>query len=405
MASASPHRHLKAVLIGLGMLVALAAVSGPKWRPVLDATVTRDIEAGPLIVRDAAGDAVLATLLTYEQPKWSRRGSGSGGREIVELQLNRMSDAADVGRVVVHRTAINNLAVYLLGAEPDRVWVFAEGLRAVSVSRREVELDGAALESRVPQLKDQLPDDRKFYEFDGESGLRVTTRDGTRLVLNTRTWTVAPQAEPTPKPPARDMQEWERSMQEWSARMDEGMATIAAQLPGEYALDSWRAGEKWFGILSVGEQRAYSRNWDRPRRNASPDPERRKVWTAAVTDIGPARSQLGEMRALRDDTYLRGGFLRDGRRSRPVQAKGSPDLIVEHYTAVDESAQMLLTRITPEGEVRWSTALPIKLPNTISATDEHVAFRGLPPRINYLHRAQLVCVNLSDGSFRTFDYN
>lgn len=65
--------------------------------------------------------------------------------------------------------------------------------------------------------------------------------------------------------------------------------------------------------------------------------------------------------------------------------EGLPDLIVEHYAAVDDSAQMLLTRMTPEGEVRWCTLLPIKLPNTISATDEYVAFRGCL-------RASAICI-------------
>jgi hypothetical protein len=194
-------------------------------------------------------------------------------------------------------------------------------------------------------------------------------------------------------------------MHEWSVRMAESTASSVAQMPGEFGLDSWRSGDRWFGMLSVAEQRQYSRNWESPGKHTSVDPERRKLWTATVTDTGSRRSQLGEMQAVRDNTYLRGGFLRDGRRLRIVQAKGSPDLIVEHYTAVDDSAQMLLTRITPEGEVRWSAILPIKLPNTICATDEYVAFRGLPPRITFLHRAKLICVKLSDGSFRTFEYN
>jgi hypothetical protein len=83
----------------------------------------------------------------------------------------------------------------------------------------------------------------------------------------------------------------------------------------------------------------------------------------------------------------------------------SPDLIVEHYSAIDDSAQMLLTRVTPTGEERWTATLPLKLPNTIHAADNHVAFRGLPPGSTFIHRAQLVCVNLRDGSFSTFSFN
>ena len=406
MPGGSPTRLIKAALIALAVLVAVAALTWPKWRTLLEAAVTRDIQAGPLIVQDSSGAAVLATLVVHEQPRWGRRGTRRGMKQIVELQLNRMSDAADLGRVFVHATATSgNLSVYLLGAEADRVWIFAEGLRAVSVSRRELELDPATLPSRVPQLKDQLPDERKFYDFQPASGLRITTRDGERVVLNTQTWTLGPQPEPTPDQPARDAQDWDRRMKEWNVRMEEGTASLVAQLPGEFGLDSWRSGDRWFGMLSIAEQRQYSRSWENPGRHSSVDPERRKLWTAPVRDTSSRRSQLGEMQAVRDNTFLRGVFLRDGKRLRIVQAKDSPDLIVEHYSAVDDSAQMLLTRITPEGEVRWTTILPIKLPNVICATDEYVAFRGLPPRINFLHRAQLVCVKLSDGSFRTFSYN
>ena len=387
------------MFVAIVVLAALAAISWPKWRALLEPRITRHVEAGPAIVRDASGEAVLATLLVHDQSRWSRSRAGRGTKKLVELQLNRMADAADLGRVFVHGTSnTGNPDVHLLGTEPDRVWVFAEGLRAISVPGREVELDGAALETRAPELKDQLPTDGKFYEFDPQSGLRITARDGTRYLLDTRTFALGPQPEPTPAPTARDPQEW-------SARHDESTATTFAQLPGEYGLDSWRSADQWLGVLSDAEQRRYSRHWDRPRQHGSADPERRKIWTAPVTATTPRSSRLGEMRALRNDTYLRGGFLRDGRRLRPVQENDSPDLFVEHYSAVDDSGQMLLTRITPEGEERWTAMLPIKLPNTVCATDEYVAFRGLPPRTEFLHRAQLVCLRLSDGSFRSFPFD
>ena len=384
-------------------LIAVAAVAfWPKVLAFLEARVRRDIEAGPLLVRDAAGEAVLATLLSYEEPRWSRSRAGRGTRQIVELQLNRMSDAADLGSVALMRTTQSgNLNVYLLGAEADRVWIFADGLRAVSVSRREVEIDPATIEARVPKLKGQLPDDRKFYEVD-EGGLKLTARDGTRYLLDTRTWNLGPQPEPTSTPAAQD---WTRRLQEWSARMDESTATTFAQQPGEYGLDSWRDGERWLGLLSDAERQNYSQRWDRPSRQNNVDPQRRKIWTAPARTREDGESELGEMRALTEKAYLRGGFLRHGRKLRPVQPKDSPDLLVEHYSAIDDSAQVLLTRVTPAGEERWTATLPLKLPNTIHATDEYVAFRGLPPGTAFIHRAQLVCVKLSDGSFSTFSFN
>ena len=407
MTSASGKRRVRTAFFAVVLLAALATILWPKYGPLLDAGVTCRVEAGPLLVHDAAGEPVLATLLVRDQPRWTRSLIGGGTQRVVELQLNRISDAGDLGRVFVHGTSSSHggLSVSLLGAEADRVWLFADGVRAVSVSRRELELDPAALETRVPQLQGQLRNDHKLYEFAPESGLRITARDGAAHVLNTRTWKLAPASDATPPPPQRDSPEAQRVSHDRSAGTGEEMKPMFAQVAGEYGLDSCRAGDQWFGILSQDEQRRCPRSWDRPRKHPSGDPERRKVWTAAIIPSPDGSGQLTDMRAVRDNTYLRGGFLRDGKHLRPVQEKGSPDLIVEHYTGVADSAQMLLTRMTPDGEVRWDTLLPLKLPNTIRATDEYVAFLGLPPRTAAVHRAQLVCLRLKDGSFRTFAFN
>lgn len=402
MAGANGKRRLRNLSLAL-LLVAIAVVAWPKWVAMLDSAATRDIEGGPVLARDASGDAILATVVVHEASRGIRKSAARGPQRIVELQLNRMTDASDIGRVFVHRTSRSgNLNVHLLGADADRVWVFAEGIRAVSVTRLVTEIDPPALEARIPQLRGQLPDDRKFYELDPATGLRLTARDGSRYVINTQTWSITPQPEPTPALPAQDLQ---RSMREWSARMDESTATSFAQLPGEYGLDSWRHGNQWLGMLSDAEQRNYSRAWERPQRHSAVNPERRKLWTASASTNAQGTSDLAEMRALGSKTYLRGGFLRDGKRLRPVQEKNSPDLFVEHYSAVDDSAQMLLTRITPAGDELWTATLPLHLPQTISATEQHVAFRGLPPGTTYYHRAQLVCVSLRDGTFHTFAFN
>ena len=163
--------------------------------------------------------------------------------------------------------------------------------------------------------------------------------------------------------------------------------------------------DTWIGLLSDAEQRNYSRRWDRPHRQNNVDPERRKLRVATLRPAPSDDSEVGEMRVLKEKTYLRGGFLRDGKKLRPVQARDSADLFVEHYSAIDDSAQMLLTRVTPAGEERWTAALPLGLPNTINATDEYVAFRGLPPKMTFTRRAQLVCGKLSDGSFSTYSFN
>ena len=64
MASGSTRARLVIVLSILVSLLTLAVLLAPKGCALFEARVTRDIDAGPLVARDAAGEAVLATLLT-----------------------------------------------------------------------------------------------------------------------------------------------------------------------------------------------------------------------------------------------------------------------------------------------------------------------------------------------------
>jgi hypothetical protein len=333
-------------------------------------------------------------------------------RKVIELQLNRATDLADLGRVSVHRSPKSaNLSAYLLGAEADRIWIFAEGLRAVSISKAQLEITPADLEQRIPTLRGQLPDDAKFYEWDAAEGrLRVTARDGVRHLIDTHTWTSSPAPEPTPSTPAADMNDWSRRMNEISIRNDEALANTLGYQPGDYGLSSIVQGETWFGIFSDGERRSVSSSWSYPGKSNGVNHERRKLWTAPAIATPQSKTRgsvdLGEIRSLAEGrTYLRGGFLRDGARLRPVQEHGSPDLFIEHYSAIDASAQMLLTRISPSAEERWTATLPLKFPRKVCATEHHVAFAGLPPGTDFIHKAQLVSVDLRDGTVRTFAFN
>ncbi len=80
MASGSARRNVLWLLLNLAVVVLILLVGWPKISRFVGALPVRDIEAGPLLVRDASGESVLATLVSYEQSRWSRNRSGRGRR-------------------------------------------------------------------------------------------------------------------------------------------------------------------------------------------------------------------------------------------------------------------------------------------------------------------------------------
>jgi hypothetical protein len=91
---------------------------------------------------------------------------------------------------------------------------------------------------------------------------------------------------------------------------------------------------------------------------------------------------------------------------QPVQDREGRDYIIEHYSAIDETAEVLLTRVTPSGEERWTARLPIRYPTESLADGDHVVLAGLPlGGYDDQKRTQLFSVDLRTGSVATYSYN
>ena len=91
-----------------------------------------------------------------------------------------------------------------------------------------------------------------------------------------------------------------------------------------------------------------------PRVASWSSPERRRLWLAdATTRVSDAMDAdtfaLADVRPAGDRVYLRGAVLRDGHQLRAVTVPGSPDVLIEHYDAIDDRAAFALTRVAPDG--------------------------------------------------------
>lgn len=383
----------------------------PKWRAYVETLGAWEVQDGPIVATAAHGELTVATVVVQERVNWNRPTRRSyADDQIVELQLNH-PDGRDAGRVFVHRSETSGvLNLWVLGVGPDRVWIFCEGLRGIRLSTRTLEVEPATLATRIPALAHQLSDDWKHYHVNGRGGVTLVTRDGRRLDLQPDDWTVAPAPSPTPRQQAKNRDEWRSQMADYNRQVMEMTGPREASVAGEFGLDSWRSDSRWLGVLSDAERAKVEQSWAQPRVTQYWSPERRRLWLGDASQPWPDALHLDtfrltDVRPAGERIYLRGAVLRDGHRLRAVTIPGSPDVVLEHYSAIDASADLHLTRVTPAGEERWTVTVPLRFARTVAAAGDYVVLTGLPPGVTDERRMLLVSVRLADGVITTYAYD
>lgn len=391
-------------------IVALVHFGLPEWQTYVETLGSWEVKSVPVVATDADGALLVATVVVQERVNWSRPTRRSYADDyVIELQLNH-PDGRDAGRIPVHRSEASVLNVSLLGTAPDRVWLFVEGLRGIRLRDRTVDVDPTTLGARVAALAGQLTDDARHYTTNDAGGITLTTRDGRRVDLDPSAWAVRPAPSPTPQAQAKNMDEYRQQLAEYDRRSMETMGPRSASVAGEFGLDSWRADGRWIAVLSDAERAQVDGSWSKPRVAKYYEPTRRRLWIADAREPVPDAAALGttrltDIRPAGDRVYLRGAVLRDGYRLRAVTVPGSPDVVIEHYDAVDERAAFLLTRVAPDGAERWTTTIPLRFARTVAAAGDYVVLTGLPPGVDDDRRLLLVSVRLADGAIATYAYD
>jgi hypothetical protein len=262
----------------------------------------------------------------------------------------------------------------------------------------------------VPALAGQLSDDERHYTLNDDGSVTLLARDGRRVALRVNDWHVAPAPTPTPLAQAKTHEEYLRQVAEYDRRMMEVTGPRWASVAGEFGFDSWRNGVRWIGVLSDAEHAKLERSWTHPRVVSWSSPERRRLWLADATTraseaIDVDTFLLTDVRPAGERVYLRGAVLRDGQQARPVPVPGSPDVLIQHFDAVDDRAAFALTRVAPDGAERWTTAIPVRFPRTVAAAGDYVVLTGLPLGNTDERRLVLVSVRLADGVVATYAYD
>ena len=87
---------------------------------------------------------------------------------------------------IKHNSDIKFHPVKVMGAGNNIAWVFIGELLAYDPFTLEKIADREIIETKNPQLKGKMPDEERYYEYDGSSNsILITATDGTKYLLST----------------------------------------------------------------------------------------------------------------------------------------------------------------------------------------------------------------------------
>lgn len=290
----------------------------------------------------------------------------------------------------------------LLGADGDRVWVFAAGIAAVAAASGVPVADGAALAAANPPLRGVVPSEGRWFEIDAaRGGLVVTAADGRVWRIDAATLAATPTTKESRHTIGGD---YLRGLQRWNAGPAVGHA------PHDYTLEGDLLERQWVGLLAAEDAPRIGPLLSQPQRPGTDPPRRRCLWYAdafvedrlggrtwSVRNLGPVEGS---------DEFLQGGLLRDGGRLGVLRVEAPDGFLVLHTDRLGDGGRYLLSRIDARGRTLWTAALPLRWINDLLPLRETLVMLGpdrASPHQGDAHET-LVSLDLDTGRCRAWDY-
>lgn len=146
----------------------------------------------PFLYFEDHDQAIVLTIVKFEKAT-SYSQSGNFVRKTVSTSYYLQSNDVKTGkkkesRKIIHHSDVKNHPVEFLGGTGKTAWAFFGEIMAFDPFTLESITDKEKLEVKNPTWKGKLPEDRRYYKFDRETGnIFITATDGTALLLDTKT--------------------------------------------------------------------------------------------------------------------------------------------------------------------------------------------------------------------------
>lgn len=158
----------------------------------------RFVISTPLLA-EANGKTVVFSLIKFEKTINYNRNGGFVQKSVSASYYVQANDAVTGEKLsskkIKNHSQIKTYPVEMLGLSGNRAWLFAGELMAFDPFTLDKVADASIIEAKNPFLKGKLTNERRYYEYDHQYGIRFTANDGNKYSLNTNTLVASPYEE------------------------------------------------------------------------------------------------------------------------------------------------------------------------------------------------------------------
>lgn len=410
---AGPSRRIAAavVILGLGLVVALIVLAVMRGGPGPMASVA-DMQGEPVRAATPAGDRVyLMTSQWRTYPGPTRRPTRGG------LLVDVWAFDADTGRPAWRQRLVDerggvNMGRRILGAQAGVLWLLdGKQLVGLNLSDGARAFDATSLEAANPALKGLMPNEERYYRFDG-TGLTFTAADGRLWRLTGDGAKTAPGTEPPDSYVER-------------AKLDANAAAgvfVPANTAGGNATWAFYGqgvmiGQRWLGVMHERQLETA------PRGSIGvvsyEQTPRLRLWSARVvqekTFFGP-RPKLIDFAPLPEgpEFLLPGLLTRNDLHDTPIFSLKPDSVFVLHRDRLGDGSRLKVSKVAgPGGKVLWTADLPVESLEAVMPGERSIVMIGsreqppLLPRPNDSSRDsvdQLVTIDIATGRMGVYGF-
>ena len=151
----------------------------------------------PALFFEKEGKAVVFTIVKFDQATSYKSGGGITTKSVSTSYHIQINDALTGEKLnkkkIMGHSKIRNYPVSVMGNGNGHAWVFINEPMAFDPFTLEKFADRSIIESRNPQLAGKMPNEKRYYTFNGQTGeLFITATDGLSYVLSTATLMARP---------------------------------------------------------------------------------------------------------------------------------------------------------------------------------------------------------------------
>jgi hypothetical protein len=355
----------------------------------------------PVLYFNNNGNETAVSLVNFSKTTSYTQHGGFTSKSFDHEYFIQSNDAITGEKVLTKpiegHSIIKHFPVTVMGASNNKAWIFIDELMAFDAVTLEKVVDRKKIEEKNPVLKDQLPDESRYYQFnDEDKNIGFTARDGARWVLNTTTLSATPKEENKKTAAIHIALEWTRKLE----RLQEMNISF-----NEMIINQDTVNKQWMGLYSADEITVLNE-----RVSLGPvytQDSRRQLFTGTYNSPREHDfliDKTGLINVNASAWFLDGGFLLNKQTAKPIWLSNPFGCLVVYKSEVGQEARLVLCRLCANGKVQWKYNTGLRNFIDWEYAGNKLFISGNDKSSDNNRCSLLLTVDLNSGTVNSYDY-